>query len=27
LEAELPLLARDADFLHLQRVAPQLQLM
>ena len=27
LEAELPLLARDADFVHLQRVAPQLQLM
>ena len=26
LEAELPLLARDADFVHLQRVAPQLQL-
>ena len=27
LEAELPLLARDADFVHLQRVAPDLQLM
>ena len=25
LEAELPLLARDADFVHLQRVAPQLE--
>jgi len=27
LEAELPLLARDSDFFHLQRVAPQLQLL
>jgi hypothetical protein len=27
LEAELPLLARDADFVHLQRIAPALQLM
>ena len=27
LEAELPLLARDADFVQLQRVAPALQLM
>jgi predicted nucleic acid-binding protein len=27
LEADLPLLARDADFVHLQRIAPALQLM
>ena len=27
LATELPLLARDADFVHLQRVAPELQLM
>ena len=26
LQAQLPLLARDADFVHLHRVAPELQL-